>query len=89
MLYGCNCASVGVAEDASNRSTAVTPGSAIIWLCSVAGGPPISEYAISTWKLDGVHVGDAVGVAVAVGVGDAPPPQQKISIDAVGRPVLS
>ena len=80
MLYGCNCASVGVAEDASNRSTPVTPGSASIWLCSVAGGPPISEYAISTWNELGVHVGvaegvpDAVDVAVAVGVGDAQTP---------------
>ena len=31
MLYCCNCASVGVPEKASNRSTAVTPGSASIW----------------------------------------------------------
>jgi hypothetical protein len=38
----------------------------------------------------GVQLGDAVGVAVAVGVGDcAPPPQQKISIEAVGTPVVS
>jgi hypothetical protein len=84
MLYGCNCANVGVPEEASNRSTPVTPGSASIWLCSVPGGPPISEYAISTWNELGVHVGDAVGVAVAVGVGDGPPPQQKISIESVG-----
>ena len=62
MLYGCNCASVGVPEDASNRSTAVTPGSASIWLCSVAGGPPISEYAISTWNELGVQLAVAVGV---------------------------
>src|SRR6476620_3705647 len=71
MLYGCNCASVGVPEEASNRSTAVTPGSASIWPCSVPGGPPISEYAISTWNEPGVQLGDAVGVAVAGAVGVA------------------
>ena len=64
MLYGCNCASVGVPEDASNRSTPVTPGSARIWLCSVAGGPPISEYAISTLNELGVQLAVAVGVGV-------------------------
>ncbi len=32
MLYCCSCASVGVPEKASNRSTPITPGSASIWL---------------------------------------------------------
>src|SRR5215467_57883 len=86
MLYGCNCASVGVPLKTSNRSTPVTPGSASIWPCNVLGGPPMSAYAISTWNEPGVHVGLAVGV----GVGDCPPPpQQKRSVELVGTPVLS
>src|SRR5215469_5920484 len=74
MLYGVNCAKVGVPLEASNRSHAATPGSASIWLCSVFGGPPISEYAINTWNALGVHVGVAEGdpATVAVGVGVAP-----------------
>jgi hypothetical protein len=39
---------------------------------------------MSTLNELGVQVGVAEGVPVAVGVGDGPPPQQKISIESVG-----
>ncbi len=69
MLYCCSWPSVGVPEKASNRSTAVTPGSASIWPCMSLGGPAISAYAISTRNPVGVQLGDAVAEGVVVGVG--------------------